>query len=93
MNHKTKIVGKFTMPSLPKGQEYMCSNGCGSCDVVEAEFECRRSEDRYGDLISREVKIIPLSSCCKVDVDIWDNIIDDLVNSRIIKIKEVKDGS
>ena len=81
------------MPDLTEGQEYSCGEGCGACGIINEEFECRRTETLDGRLISREIEMVPVSSCCRADVDIWDNIIDDLVDSRIIEIKEVKDGS
>jgi len=85
---RTKIVGKYAMPGLLKGQEYMCSNGCGSCSVVEDEFECSRTDTKFGDLISREVEIVPVSSCCRADLDIWDNNKDDIVQYDFIDKSE-----
>lgn len=69
-----------TLPQKEPHQEWCCSEGCGNCSPVQADFEYYREEDLQGNVLDTKSMKIWVSNCCNADLLLWDEQQQDFVD-------------
>lgn len=70
---------------MPRKARYsfVCTNGCGECEVRVVAFESAREETLDGRLVSQELEPDVVSSCCGSNVGVYDNVRDAWVDGKV----------
>lgn len=86
---KVTTVDPEVLPEIAAKQVWCCSEGCGECRPVQAEFEYASTTDlKTGLVTERTVGQVWVSACCKADLMLWDKTKDNFVDFEI-KVPEV----